>query len=174
MIAFRSPRAIGRALAVAVMTAPVFLMAPLTSQAALAHASIGDTTGPVRTSVSAVGDVVDDFPKYPPEGCSGYWTFAPFDKAGKFPCSTTVLGVIWPDGHYEYFGIGTNWQVYRTTQSSNGWQSMGGRATDTWMAYINGDGHPTIAVFNVNAAHKIWCKQYISPSWKGWYACGAY
>jgi hypothetical protein len=189
MIVFRSPRDVGRAMATVIVTALALVMASLTTQAALAHASTGDNTGAgqgvsvvdggsltteqVRTSESA-GAAVVNFWKSPPAGCSGYWTFAPFGKTGKFPCSTDINGVYWPDGHLEYFGIGTNWQVYRTTSSANGWQSMGGTATNTWQAYINGNGYPTIAVFNVNASHMIWCKQYISPSWQGWYACGPY
>lgn len=146
-----------RRAATGLVAALMLLLAPLTT----AQASDPTSTADVQPSS------VD-----PPSGCVDHWTLKRWGHTGKFPCSTYVLWKIWPDGHSEYFGIGTDWQVYHITAGTDGWKSMGGKATNVYHAYINDNGYATIAVVNVNADHQIWCKQYIYPIWVGWYARG--
>ena len=109
-----------------------------------------------------------------PSGCTSYWSLGVEGVWGNFPCSTSVLRAQWPDGHLEFFGIGTNWHVYHRVKGMTSWGDMGGIASNPYQAYINGYGYPTIAVINYNASHEIWCKEWKDSTWQGWYQCGSY
>ena len=178
MITRRSFRGIGRRTATGLIMTLMLLAAPLTTRTALADPAsdivpVVDGGSLTTSDTTQAAGVFNLWFKTPP-GCTFAWILNVEDHLGRFPCGTSVVRATWPDGHREFFGIGTDWKVYHIAEVTNGWKSMGGTATDPYQAYINGDGHATIAVVNANATHQIWCKQYIYPSWRGWYSCGPY
>lgn len=94
-----------------------------------------------------------------------------YGHKGWFRCNTSLLEVNW-NGHWEVFGIGTDFAIWHIASWFNGWRSMGGQAADMNWAFYDANGHPRVQVYVGPSADEsdYWCSTYTS-SWSGWYPC---
>jgi hypothetical protein len=85
---------------------------------------------------------------------------------GRYLYRSHVRLVDWPDGHWEYFLIGTNGAMYRLRQGTTyGWVKMGGTFADMVRADIT-DNRPTVS--GVTTSGNVWCFSYYSSDWHLW------
>jgi hypothetical protein len=98
--------------------------------------------------------------------------------AGSYVCDYPPLLVQWPDGHYQYFVVGTNsaHSVYDTWQLSPGgsswskWRNLGGTALSR--VYLVDGTSTWITIEVIGNDHYWWCKTWSSSSdWGAWYHC---
>jgi hypothetical protein len=75
-------------------------------------------------------------------------------------------------GHAEYFGIGTDYAIWHITASFSNWRSMGGSASNMYVAfYSTVNGLPTVPAYVSWADHVLWSSSY-RTSWSSWYVSG--
>jgi hypothetical protein len=85
---------------------------------------------------------------------------------GWFLYGSHVIEVTWPDGHWEYFVIGTDGAMYRLRQGTTyGFVYMGGQFADTLRADIT-NNQPTVA--GLTLSDNVWCFSYYSSDWHLW------
>jgi hypothetical protein len=93
---------------------------------------------------------------------------------GSYICEYDPLLVKWPDNHYQWFVVGTDYHVYDTYQLTSSswstWRSLGGTArSGVEVTYLT-SSRITIRVVGTTGGY--FCKTWRSSGdWGGWGSC---
>lgn len=142
--------------------------------AVIIMAAFGVTTqAHASPHVKAVGDVSFAAPSAAAESTCGINVGG---HQGYYICEYPPTLVRWPDGHYQWFVVGTDSAVWDTWQISPGgsawsnWRSLGGVARSSVGVTSLSASNITIRVLGTNGG--FWCKAwYASSDWGSWYSC---
>jgi len=94
---------------------------------------------------------------------------------GYYICEYPPTYVTWPDGHHQWFVVGTNyavWDTYQigTSSSWSNWRNLGGVARSGVAVDYLSSSRIDISVIGTDGGW--WCKRWTSSSnWSGWWAC---
>ncbi|MFH8411019.1 hypothetical protein ACH4FX_40550 [Streptomyces sp. NPDC018019] len=85
-------------------------------------------------------------------------------------CGFAYFRYNWGGGNYEYFVVGTNYQIYHIWKGASGWKSLGGRART---ATPNGAyATDPVGVATVGTDNNCWWRPRGNGSWPGgWRRC---
>jgi hypothetical protein len=98
--------------------------------------------------------------------------------AGSYVCEYPPHLVQWPDGHYQWFVVGTDpanhiYDTYEISPGSNvwsNWRSLGGTGRSGVDVDFLSSSRIDISVIGTD--NGWWCNRWTSSSnWSGWFAC---